>query len=278
MGVCGAVLLIALVLAVKWSAVPFQSPPPIDAPSVGEVARRFAWHCALLLGAGITAGICVIGTGGRLAMRLLAVTGGDEAQGRLTEADEVVGEVTLGGTIGFVLFVGIFMGVLAAAVYLVIRRMLPAGWVGGLLFGAGSLVVVGPIGDPLRDENPDFDIVGPGWVAVLMFTALALAFGVALASFAARLSLWLPLPSTDRSVLLRYLPIAAVALVGFQLTGPLVLCGALVVAATRWPAVVRWVRSRTFVRVGRIALVTVVVIALPGAIPSMADIISRGPQ
>ena len=31
------------------------------------------------------------GAGGRLVMRLLAVTAGDGAQGRITEADQVVG-------------------------------------------------------------------------------------------------------------------------------------------------------------------------------------------
>jgi hypothetical protein len=272
---CGAVLVLALFFATRWITLPFQSPPPIDAPSSGEVARRFAWYCCLLLGAGIAAGISVVGTGGRLAMRLLAVTGGDDAQGRITEAEEVVGEITVGGTIGFIMFVGILFGVFAAAVYLVIRRMLPSGWAGGLLFGAASLVVIGPIGDPLRDENPDFDIVGPGWLAVLVFTALALALGVTLAAFTARLSAWLPPLSSDRRLSWRYVPLGLVALLGFQLTGPLVLIGVLVVAATRWPAVPRFVRSRPFLRIGQVVVIAVVTWSLVGAVDSVTGIVDR---
>ena len=71
-------------------------------------------------------------------MRLLAVTAGDEAQGRITEAEEIVGEITVDGTIGFIVFNGIVGGVLAAAIYLVIRRLLPPRWLGGLAFGAGT--------------------------------------------------------------------------------------------------------------------------------------------
>ena len=94
MGACGALLLTGLVLGVRWQGQGFQSPPPIDGPSAGEVARRFVWYFSLVLIGGIGAGVCVIGAGGRLAMRLLAVTAGDPAQGRITEAEEVVGEIT----------------------------------------------------------------------------------------------------------------------------------------------------------------------------------------
>ena len=275
MGVCGAVLLTSLVLGVRWSGRPFASPPPIDAPSAAEVARRYTWYCALLLSAGITSGIAVVGTGGRLAMRLLAVTAGDEAQGRITEAREVVGEITVGGSIAFILFTGVFVGAISAAIYLVIRRLLPPGWLGGLALGAGLLIVFGTTIDPLRDENPDFDLVGPGWLAVLVFTAVALAYGVVLSGFVARLSSWLPMPSMDRKVLLRYLPIVLVAVAGFTVTFGLVLVGALVVLVTRWAPLIRAVRSRAALAVGRVALIVLLAFSLPGPVQSIADIVSR---
>ena len=112
-------------------------------------------------------------------MRLLAVTAGDAAQGRLTEAEEVVGQITLDGTIGFVIFNGVFGGVLFGALYLILRRFLPDGVTGGVVYGLGLLLVFGAILDPLRSKNPDFDIVGPGWLAVIVFTLLAASFGVA---------------------------------------------------------------------------------------------------
>ena len=37
-------------------------------------------------------------------MRLLAVTAGDAAQGRITEADQLVGAISVDGTMGFVIF------------------------------------------------------------------------------------------------------------------------------------------------------------------------------
>lgn len=43
-------------------------------------------------------------------MRLLAATAGDAAQGRRTEAEEIVGRITTGGSIGFIVFTGLFFG------------------------------------------------------------------------------------------------------------------------------------------------------------------------
>ena len=70
------------------------------------LARRPpSWPCATCGGAavgltgGFWTGLLVTGPAVRLAMRLLAVTGGDDAQGRITEAEEVVGSVSLDGTI-----------------------------------------------------------------------------------------------------------------------------------------------------------------------------------
>lgn len=271
-GVCVALVVGALVLGGRWAGRSFSSPPPIDHPPPREVARRFAWYCSLVLLAGIGAGITVIGAGGRLAMRLLAVTAGDDAQGRITEADEIVGEITLDGTIGFVLFNGIFGGVVTGALYLVCRRLLPSGPWGGLVFGAGLLVTLGAVIDPLRDENPDFDIVGPGWLAVLVFTAMALAYGFVLSAFMARLSEWLPLPSTDRSTLKRYAPIALLAALAFSVTAVLVIVGALIVAATRLP-VVAFPRSAAYVRAGRVVLLLVALASLPNIVTSVADIL-----
>ena len=64
---------------------------------------------AAIVGAGLVAGFLVPGLGGRLFMRLMAATSGSAAQGKLTEAEEVVGEITLGGSVGFVIFVGLIL-------------------------------------------------------------------------------------------------------------------------------------------------------------------------
>ena len=242
---------------------------------MAEVARRFVWYCALAITGGVVAGITVIGAGGRLAMRLLAVTGGDAAQGRVTEADEIVGAITVTGTRDFILFTGIFGGLITAGIYLVVRRYLPRNPLGGLAFGAGVLIVLGTIVDPLRSDNPDFDIVGPGWLAIAVFTLLALAYGLALVGWMARLSEWLPLLSTERRVLARYALPAALAVAGVSVTVALVVLGLVVVLATRWGGLVDAVRSRQALLVGRVALVALLVLALPGALASVADIAGR---
>ena len=69
-------------------------------------------------------------------MRLLAVTAGDSQQGRLTGAEEIVGTITLNGTTGFVIFNGVFSGVTFGALYLVVRRFLRAGPLGGVAYGS----------------------------------------------------------------------------------------------------------------------------------------------
>jgi len=275
MAVCGVLLVAGLGAGLAWCRRPFHVPAAEPRLSANEVARRFVWYCALAITGGIVAGITVIGAGGRLAMRLLAVTGGDAAQGRITEADQIVGEITATGTRDFILFTGIFGGLITAGIYLVVRRYLPRNPLGGLAFGAGLLVVLGTIVDPLRDDNPDFDIVGPGWLSVAVFSVLALAYGLALAGWMARLSTWLPLPSTERRVLVRYAPAAILAVAGYSVTVALVVLGLVLVLATRWDALVDAVRSHRARLVGRVALVALLVLALPGALASMADIVGR---
>lgn len=273
--VCGVLLLVGLTAGVGWSNQPFLSPDPGAELTAGEVARRFVWHASIAITTGIAAGITVVGAGGRLMMRLLAVTAGDAAQGRVTEAEEVVGAITLHGTQGFVLFQGIFFGVTGSVLFLVVRRFLPAGRLGGVVFGLSLLVVAGSVLDPLRKENPDFDLVGPGWVAVVGFTAVAIGFGLAVEGLTARASAWLPLFSTRPAVLRRYAVPAVVTPVVFLLIPLLLAIGAIVVLVTRRDAIVRMVRSRRWVIGGQVLLITLILVSLPNTISNIVDIVSR---
>ncbi len=69
-----------------------------------EVVRRYVWYLTIVAIAGVGPGLVMIGAGGRLAMRLLAVTASDAAQGRITEADQIVGTISVDDTMGFVIF------------------------------------------------------------------------------------------------------------------------------------------------------------------------------
>ena len=94
-----------------------------------------------------------------------------------------------------------------ARFYLLILRWLPAGRLGGLAYGLLLLVIAGTTFDPLRADNPDFDIVGPGWVAVAVFSAVVVVHGMLVAALAGRYSRVLPLPSRDRCSLIPYAPL-----------------------------------------------------------------------
>ena len=272
---CAVLLLAGLVAGGAWSRLDFRVPDSNIELTPTAVAKRFAWYVSLVLIAGILAGITMIGAGGRLAMRLLAVTAGDSAQGRTTEARETVGEITADGTVGFVVFNGVFGGVVAAVLYLLVRRFLPARWLGGTTFGLSLLIVGGTTIDPLRADNPDFDIVGPGWLALLVFATLAVAFGVVLSGVMAAVSRFLPLLAADRRVLLRYVIPALFAAVAFSITAVAIVVGVAAIALTRWQPIVDAVRSRRWVIAGRILAVVVLLIALPNAVSTFVNIGTR---
>ncbi len=93
-------------------------------------------------------------------MRLLAATS-PEARGRITEAGEVVGVISVEGTVALIIFGGLFAGGLAVAPYLLLRRWLQQGYLGGLGYGVLLLLLVGARLDPLRPDNIDFVVLGP---------------------------------------------------------------------------------------------------------------------
>src|SRR5438132_336198 len=98
-----------LAVVAPWAAVPEPAPAPAPA-DIKASAQRFLWYLDLAALSGLASGLVAAGAGGRLVMRLLAVTAGAPAQGRITEAEEVVGRITVGGTIGFIIFVGLLGG------------------------------------------------------------------------------------------------------------------------------------------------------------------------
>jgi hypothetical protein len=207
-------------------------------------------------------------------MRLLAVTAGPAAQGRITEAEEVVGRITVDGTIGFILFTGVFAGLSTGLLYLLVRRWLPDGRAGGLVYGALLLVLAGTRLDPLRPGNPDFDLVGPGWLAVAAFTALAVFHGVLVAALAARISRGVPLLGSRPRAIVAYAPLLLLLLLP-PVTLLLASVGLTAVLVSRIPAVVAAWRDPRMVISGRIALVALAVLALPGFASAVVDILGR---
>jgi hypothetical protein len=220
--------------------------------------------------AGLVSGVLAAGAGGRLVMRLLAQTS-PHAQGRLTDAGEVVGRISVEGSIGFLLFGALPAGLVAAALYLLVHRFLPPGWWRPAALGGLLLVLVGVRLDPLRPDNVDFVILEPSWLALATFGLLAMLHAAVVVGVAGVYSR--VLPEFGRQTLGWYAPLVAwVVLYPVGVIACVV--GALVIGVSRvLPA-----RRRTIpggVVTGRAVLVAAVVVALPGFVVAVNDIIVR---
>jgi hypothetical protein len=278
---CIVLVLVGVLAIVRWGGLAVQPLPTpaqddavlADRPPVGLVVRRYLWYLTLAISAGVGAGLLAAGAGGRLVMRLLAVTAGSTAQGRITEAEQVVGRISLDGTLGFVVFTGLFFGAASGAAYLLLRRWLPGGRAGGVAFGALLLVLAGTRLEPLRPGNPDFGLVGPGWVSVAAFAALVLFHGMLVAALAGRLSRAVPLLAPTPRALLAHVPLLLLALGSVALVAAIV--GALVVLASQIPAVAAAWRDRRAMTAGRVVLALVVLVALPSFASAIVDILGR---
>ena len=128
--------------------------------------------------AGLVAGLLVGGVGGRLFMRIAGAAAADSAQGATTEAGFTVGRVTLDGTLGLVVFIGVLVGIMGAVMYLIFRPWLA--WAGrwrGVVFGLLLFAVGSAMSDVLNPDNIDFLILGNQVLVVGMIVALFVGFG-----------------------------------------------------------------------------------------------------
>lgn len=129
---------------------------------------------------GLGAGILVGGVLGRIAMRISGFAAGPALVGVSTANGERVGEITFGGTLAVMIFVGLPFGVIGGTLYAIVepwlRRARP--WQ-GLTYGAGLLLATGST--VLDPSNFDFTRFGPPLLNVAMFAALFVIFGVTIA-------------------------------------------------------------------------------------------------
>jgi hypothetical protein len=163
---------------------------PVSA-APGAAAWRVFRTGTVGLAAGLAAGAVVGGLGGRVVMRLLFLAN-EETAGGITANGNKVGVFTLGGTLGLILFVALFMGVPAGMLYVVIRRWLgPTTVARGLVYGALLLVLTGS-GASIDPDNFDFNLFGPAGLAVALFGMLPFGFGLAVAALADRWGPYVP--------------------------------------------------------------------------------------
>jgi len=129
---------------------------------------------------GLIAGVIAGGIGGRVAMRIVALTAGSADQGALTDAGERVGIISTEGTLGLIIFTGVFAGLFGGMVYAVMRPWIAAAgpWK-GLAFGIILLATLG--WSVIERDNFDFHRFGYAPLNIAMFAALFLLFGLLVA-------------------------------------------------------------------------------------------------
>src|SRR4051812_33593639 len=128
--VCIALVVVGVVIVGRGGSDTHNSPTELSNVGDGS-ANRALRHVGVALAAGLGAGVLAAGAGGRLAMRLLAATS-PEAEGSITEAGEIVGRITVDGTLGFLVFVGLPAGFLSGVLYALVGPILPPGRLGGV--------------------------------------------------------------------------------------------------------------------------------------------------
>lgn len=255
-------------------------------------------HVAIGGLAGLAAGVLVGGIGSRLFMRIAGAASGARGFGRTTEAGFTVGEVTFGGTLGLVLFVGILSGIVGAGMYLAMQPWL--GWArrwSGVAFGVLLFGLTSATSDLMNPDNIDFFILGNGPLLVALIVGLFIGFGVVIEALYRYLDARLPgAEAGRRSAGIVYAVLSAVGVLLVASLGSAVLgggegiCGCEAPVRASWSflvvlasTVVLWIGAVTQLPawLGRIAIVTgylgtagVLVFGLIRAISDAGDIIA----
>ena len=107
--------------------------------------------------AGLIVGVLLAGVGGRLVMRLAALLVPDSV-GLRTENGNVIGAITAEGTILLIVFGGLIFGVVAGALWVVIRPWLQADDRTRALVAVPIALAAGLPG-LVQARNPDFAIL-----------------------------------------------------------------------------------------------------------------------
>jgi hypothetical protein len=213
---------------------------------------RLARLVAAVVAVGLLVGGLIGGVGGRLAMRILAVTSDDSLRGKVTDDDEVVGRITAGGTIGLIIFLA-FGGVIIAFAYVALRRWLPqqkrwrAGAMAALFWGIQGSTMFHP-------GRFDFTALEPHWLAVGMFSLILLGVGWFTAVMVdAAVARW---PEPSRRTVPAYLPLVPLVVI-FPIAVPILLGGLVAWTIQRYDGVRRVWESQAVTVLGGALLVAI---------------------
>ena len=231
-------------------------------PIVGGLKR-----VAMAGTAGLLTGALVGGVGGRLAMLVLRLTSDPSVRGIESDDGFTIGVVS-SETMFLVMFTAV-LGAVGGLGYLVIRAWLPSPR-RPALFAALMGVVGGAL--IIHPDGVDFTLLGPRWLAIVLFVALPAAYGLAVAFLIER---WLR-SADDAST--RWLLALVPAVIPFVVLGPrglpiLVLVLLASLAADPRSIAARTVGSRPVVWLGRIGLATAGVAATVALVTDVAEIL-----
>ncbi len=152
---------------------------------------------------GLIVGVLLAGVGGRIVMRLAALLV-PESAGSITENGNVIGAITVEGTLALVLFVGLFFGAVAGSVWVVISPWLPERVLIRALLAIPIALGLG-INGLIEDRNPDFSVLEHQASVVGSLVLLVALFGPALVVVDRWLDRRLPRPGPgDTGVLAGY--------------------------------------------------------------------------
>lgn len=139
----------------------------------GRLAWRIRWIAVRGLASAI-AGVVVLGIGGRLVMLASRLLHPDSV-GRFTENGNRIGQVTVDGTIGLVLFGGVFGGLTAGVIWVFLKEWIPENPVA---VGLGAVAIGGFL--LVEADNPDFVILQDPQLDLVLLLSLIFVFGLVL--------------------------------------------------------------------------------------------------
>lgn len=162
--------------------------------------------------AGIIVGILVAGLGGRLVMRLAAILH-EDAAGIFTENGEVIGHVTVNGTLALMVFGGLVMGLVAGTIWVIVGPWIPGRGLARALLTAAAAIALGTPALVQR-SNPDFVILDHDPLIVALLVGLVGLVGLSIALVDGALDARLPRPLRGRGISMTvYLVITLMGLV-----------------------------------------------------------------
>jgi MFS family permease len=128
--------------------------------------------------AGLLVGVLLGGVGGRLVMRAAALIV-PEAAGLPTENGNAIGAITLGGSLALIVFVGLFVGVIAGSLWVVIAPWMPAATGPRALLSIPIAIALGTLA-LIDDRNRDFVLLRHDPLVIAMLVVLVGLHGPAL--------------------------------------------------------------------------------------------------